>query len=93
MNKNIIGARIKADKEKIIEMYDYMGVDILDIAEEYNILPNTMCKKLHDWGVKIKRGDYTRKREKGKVKIKRSKELQEMIDYNTKVNDERIKFY
>ena len=40
MNKNIIGDRIKADKDKIIEMYDYYEEDILDIAEEYDILPS-----------------------------------------------------
>ena len=93
MNKNIIGDRIKAEKDKIIEMYDYMGIDILDIAEEYNIRPDTMCVKLHRWGIKIRKGDYTRHRAVVKAKPKRSKELQEMIDYNTKVNNERIKFY
>ena len=41
MNKNIIGDRITADKDKIIEMYSYFGMDILDLAEEYNILPIT----------------------------------------------------
>ncbi len=92
MNKNIIGNRIKADKEKIIEMYDYYGIDILNIAEEYNILPGTMCKKLHDWGIKIRKGDYHRKVKTYKhEKIKISKELQAKRDYNTKVNNEKIK--
>jgi len=92
MNKNIIGDRIKQDKEKIIEMYDYFGTDILDIAEEYTILPSTMCKHLHDWGVKIRKGDYTRERGTAKFVMKRSKELQEKMAYNTKVNNEKIKY-
>jgi len=92
MNKNTIGNRIKADKDRIIEMYDYYGIDILDIAEEYNILVSTMCKKLHEWGVKIKKGDFTKVKAYQHEKIKVSKELQAMRDYNTKVNNEKIKY-
>ena len=93
MNKNIIGDRIKADKDKIIEMYDYYEEDILDLADEYNVLPMTMCNKLHHWGVKIRSGDWHKKREVIKQKMKISKELLEMRAYNTKINNERIKFY
>jgi len=93
MNKNIIGERIKADKNKIIEMYDYYEEDILDLAEEYNVLPMTMCNKLHHWGVKIRSGDYQRKREVIKQKMKISKELLAMRAYNTKINNGRIKYY
>ena len=93
MNKNIIGDRIKAEKDKIIEMYDYYGEDILVIADEYNILPQTMAKHLHYWGVKIRKGDYSKHKKVEVFKVKRSKELQAMIDYNTKINNGRIKFY
>ena len=93
MNKNVIGDRIKADKDKIIEMYDYYEEDILDLAEEYDILPGTMCIKLYAWGVKIRSGDWHKKREVIKQKMKISKELLEMRAYNTKINNERIKFY
>ena len=92
MNKNIIGARIKTDKDKIIEMYDYFGADILDLAEEYNVLPATMCNKLHTWGIKIRSGDYHRERELIKQKTKVSKELLDMRAYNTKVNNKKIKY-
>ena len=93
MNKNIIGDRIKANKDKIIEMYSYFGMDILDLAEEYNILPGTMCIKLYAWGIKIRSGDWHKKREVIKQKMKVSKELLEMRAYNTKINNGRIKFY
>ena len=92
MNKNIIGNRIKAEKDKIIEMYDYFGADILDIAEEYNVLPMTMCNKLHAWGIKIRSGDYHRERELIKQTIKISKELLDMRAYNTKINNGKIKY-
>ena len=93
MNKNIIGDRIKAEKDKIIEMYSYFGMDIIELADEYNILPQTMAKHLHCWGVKIRKGDYKKHKKVEVFKVKRSKELQAMIDYNTKINNERIKFY
>ena len=93
MNKNVIGDRIKVDKNKIIEMYDYYEEDILDLADEYDILPGTMCIKLYAWGVKIRSGDWHKRREVIKQKIKVSKELLEMRAYNTKINNERIKFY
>ena len=93
MNKNIIGDRIKADKDKIIEMYDYYEEDILDLADEYDILPGTMCIKLYAWGIKIRSGDWHKKREVIKQKMKISKELLAMRAYNTKINNERIKFY
>ena len=93
MNKNLIGARIKTDKDKIIEMYDYFGADILDLADEYNVSPMTMCNKLHHWGVKIRSGDYHRKREVIRQKMKVSKELLAKRAYNTKINNGRIKFY
>ena len=93
MNKNIIGDRIKADKDKIIEMYSYFGMDIIELADEYNVLPMTMCNKLHHWGVKIRSGDYHKKREVIKQKMKISKELLAMRVYNTKINNGRVKFY
>ena len=93
MNKNIIGDRIKADKDKIIEMYSYFGMDIIELADEYNILPQTMAKHLHCWGEKIRKGDYSKHKKAEVFKVKRSKELQAMIDYNTKINNGRIKFY
>ena len=92
MNKNIIGAIIKRDKSIIIDLYK-SDKDILDLADEYNVLPETMCNKLHHWGVKIRSGDYHRKREVIKQKMKISKELLEMRAYNTKINNGRIKFY
>ena len=93
MNKNIIGDRITADKDKIIEMYSYFGMDIIELADEYNVLPMTMCNKLHHWGVKIRSGDYHKKREVIKQKMKISKELLAMRVYNTKINNGRVKFY
>ena len=76
MNKNIIGDRIKADKDKIIEMYSYFGMDIIELADEYNILPQTMAKHLHCWGEKIRKGDYSKHKKVEVFKVKRSKELQ-----------------
>ena len=93
MNKNVIGKIILQDKEKIIKMYDCDRIDILDIAEKYNIRAGTMCQKLRKWGVRIRKGDYVKHKSAVEVKVKRSKELQAKIDYNTKINNERIKFY
>ena len=92
MNKNIIGERIKADKDKIIEMYK-SDKDILDITEEYNVSPCTLCKKLKDWGVKVRKGDWKREKKVYKhEKVKVSKGILDMRAYNTKVNNGKIKY-
>ena len=93
MNKNIIGARIRADKEKIIEQY-INGVDILILAKRYNVLSNTLCARMRKWGIKARRGDYKasdilKEKKSGKAKV--SPELLEKRRINTLINNDRIK--
>lgn len=93
MNKNLTGARIKAEKNKIIAMYQD-DIRILDIAKEYGILEISMCRHLKKWGVSIKRKPYKRKGKKiKKFKRKFNAKLQARIKENTKINNKYIKIF
>jgi len=90
VNKNAIGAKVKADQVNIITAYEG-GAAIEELADEYNIRINTLCRKLRGWGVKVRKGDY---KEKVLVYHKRkfSQELLAKMKENTKINDERIQY-
>ena len=93
MNKNITGARIKAEKEKIIKMYKD-DIPILDIAKEYNAAETTIYRQLKIWGVLVRRKAYQRKKKKvNNPKRKFSPELQAKMKENTRINNKYIKFY
>jgi len=85
MNKILIGSRLLFDKVKIIEMYK-SGVDILELADECNICVNTICHKLHIWGVKIRDGDWHKKKYIPKQKF--SPELMAKMKENSRINND-----
>jgi len=93
MSKNLTGARIKAEKEKIIKMYKY-DIPILNIAKEYGVVSTSLWRHLRNWGVPIKRKAYQRKKKKvNNFKRKFSLELQTKMKENTKINNKHIKFF
>ena len=93
MSKNLTGARIKAEKDKIIKMYKD-DIPIPDIAREYGVVSTSLWRHLKNWGVLIKRKVYQRKKYKvNNFKRKFSSELQAKIEENTKINDQYIKFF
>jgi len=91
MNKNAIGAKVKADQVNIITAYEG-GADIAELADEYNIRINTLCRKLRGWGVKVRRGDYKEKNVYVPYKRKFSPELLAKMKENTRINNERIQY-
>ena len=87
MNRNLISARLLSDQAKIIEMYK-SGVDILELADEYNIMVNTLCQKLRKWGIKIRSGDWWKESKKYKqLKQKFSPELLARMKENSRINN------
>ena len=93
MNKNLIGARIKAEKDKIIAMYQN-DVRVLDIATEYGVIETSLYRYLKKWGISIKRKTYQfRKKKINNFKRKFSPELQAKMKENTRINNKYIKFY
>jgi len=93
MSKNLIGARIKAEKEKIIKMYKD-DIPISDIAKEYGVVSTSLWQHLKNWGVSMRRKVYQRKEKKvNNFKRKFSPELQAKMEENTRINNKYIKFY
>ena len=93
MSCTLKGIKINEDKDSIIDRYNY-GVGIHALADDYDIKIDTMCRRLKMWGVKIKRGDYKRRREVPKpFKMKKSSELLSQIAVNTMINNLKIKYY
>ena len=54
MNKNAIGKRIRADRAKIIEMYQ-ADTYVIDIANKYGVVESTIHRYLRLWGIPVKR--------------------------------------
>jgi len=93
MSKNLTGAKIKAEKEKIIKMYKD-DIPILNIAKEYGVVSTSLWRHLKNWGVTVKRKVYQRKKKKvDNPKQKISPELQAKREYNTRINNKHIKFF
>lgn len=93
MSKNLTGARIKAEKEKIIKMYKD-DIPISDIAKGYGVVSTSLWRHLKSWGVPVKRKVYQRKKKRvNNFKRKFSPELQAKMKENTRINNQHIKFY
>ena len=91
MNKNAIGKRIRADKAKIIEMYE-ADTHIIDIAKEYGVVESTIHRHLRNWGVPLKRGAYRRRKRKvNEFKRKFSEVFLARQAENTRINNMLIK--
>ena len=91
MGSKIIGARIEADKDIIIDMYGD-GISISTLASDYDVKVDTICRRLRQWGEKIKSNDW-HKKEKGKrSEHKYSKELLAKMKENSRINNGRIQY-
>jgi len=93
MSKNLTGARIKAEKEKIIKMYKD-DIPISEIAKEYGVVSTSLWRHLKNWGVSIRRKVYQRKEKKANnFKRKFSPELQAKMRENTMINNKHMKVF
>ena len=90
MNRNLITIGLISGQAKIIAMYEN-GVDITEIAAEYNAKVNTICRRLRKWGIKIKDGDWYKK---GKYQLRRefSPKLLAKMKENSRINNEKIQY-
>lgn len=93
MNKNLTGARIKVDKDKIIEMYqDNMRVTL--IAKKYNVVESTIYMNLKNWGIPLKRGVWVKQAKPREHREREfSLELLAKRKENTRINNKYIKYY
>ena len=92
MNYNLLGNRIRANKDKIIEMYK-ADTHIIDIAEEFGVVESTIHRHLRNWGVPLKRGAYKRRKKKvKKFKRKFSPELLAKFKENSRLSKGNIKY-
>ena len=93
MSKNLTGAKIKSEKDRIIVMYQ-KDIPILDIAKEYGVVSTSLWRHLKIWGVPIKRKVYQKKKNKvSNFKRKFSPELLAKMEENTRINNQFIKFF
>ena len=91
MNKNLIGKRIRANKAKIIEMYQ-ADTFVIDIANKYSVVESTIHRYLRLWGIPVKRKKHEhRERKVKKIKRRFSPELQAIMKENSWINNEHIK--
>lgn len=92
MNKNIIGKRVKENRENIIKAYQN-NISIYDIAIKYDVKPSTIYRWLNRWKVKIIRGTYKHERVNIK-KFKRefSPELKLKMKENTGINNKHMTY-
>jgi len=87
------GVEMDKNKESIIKRYN-AGVEIQMLAGELNVKPDTLCRRLKKWGVKIRRGDYKKKAITNRYLYRKfSPELQAKIRENTRINNKYIKFF
>lgn len=84
-------AEADKNKESLIKRYN-AGVGIQILAGELDVKPDTLCRRLKKWGVKIRRGDY-KKKAITKQYRKFSPELQAKIRENTRINNRYVKFF
>ena len=87
MGSKIIGARIQADRSTIIAMYAD-GVPIAKLASDYDVKVDTLCRRLRQWGEKIKRNDWHKKVKGESSKRKFSPELLAKREVNTRTNND-----
>ena len=55
------GIIVDRNKKDIIEKYN-RGVKINILADRYDVGVDTLCRRLRFWGIKVRKGDYHRKR-------------------------------
>jgi len=92
MNYKEVGNRIRANKDKIIAMYE-ADTSLIHIAVEYGVADCTIYRYLQKWGVPLKRGIYRRrKREVKKYKRKFSPEFLAHQAEITRLNKGKIKY-
>ena len=93
MNKNLAGAKIKVNKDKIIKMYqDNMRVTL--IAKKYNVVESTIYMNLKNWGIPLKRGVWVKQAKPRKHWEREfSPELLAKRKENTRINNQYIKSY
>ena len=87
MGSQIIGARIQADRAMIIKMYAD-GVSIAKLADDYDVKVDTMCRRLRQWGEKIKSNDWHKRDKRQRAKQQFSKELLVQRAVNTRINND-----
>jgi len=93
MNKNLTGAKIKVNKDKIIKMYqDNMRVTL--IAKRYSMVESTIYMNLKKWGIPLKRGVWVKQAKPRKHWEREfSPELLAKRKENTRINNKYIKYY
>ena len=92
-DKHIIAKYIDDSRENIIAKYSE-GMNIIDIAELYNVAYSTIYFRLLKWGVKIRKHGGARLRRGRPVRQKRvfSLELLVKMKKNSRINDEQINY-
>jgi len=91
MISKMLAAKIEKEKEEIIRMYQ-TGTRIAEIAEKYGVVDTTIHRRLHKWGIPIKRGNYRPRVSKYNMKKnKYSPELLKQRAINTAINDDPVK--
>lgn len=84
------GVKLDKNRDSIIEKYK-VGIEIQILAAEYNVVVDTLCRRLKKWGVKVRKGDFKHKiRERKVFRRKFSPELQAKMRKNTRVNNEHV---
>ena len=86
------GVVLDQDKDIIIEKYN-KGVEIHILADKYEVGVDTIARRLRDWGIKVKKGDYYRKKIIKKHWYRKfSKEFLAHRAEITKMNGNKIKY-
>lgn len=86
------GVVLDKDKDIIIEKYN-KGIKIHILADKYNVGVDTLCRRLRSWGVKVRKGDYYRKKVAKKHWYRKfSKEFLANRAEITRMNGSKIKY-
>ena len=87
------GVMVDKNKDIIIKKY-VAGIEIYTLANEHNVGIDMLLRRLKEWGIKIRKGDFRHKpKEKGYYRKKFRPELQAKMKENTRINNKYIKFY
>ena len=60
-NCQLKGVKVDENKNYITKKY-ISGTNIHILAKEFNVGTDTLCRRLKKWGVKIKKGDFKKKK-------------------------------
>jgi len=92
MSKISTGHRIRADKEKIIELYK-ADVYVANIALKYGVAIGTIYRYLRQWGIPVKRKQCQHHDKTVKKFYRyRSPALKAKMKENSRINDKYIKY-